>query len=148
VAKISDADVVKMRKMNSRARDEERNRLLQALLLDRFGLKVSHEERKLSVYALRVAKSGAKIALSKDQNSHSSDLSTYNGRLIATHVSMDDLAHDLGILDEVHDRIVVNRTGLAAYYDFKMNFTRDHGRLVHRTERATGSGIDSGKGSC
>ncbi|HEV2135592.1 MAG TPA: TIGR03435 family protein [Terracidiphilus sp.] len=127
VAKINDADVATMRKMDNRARHEDRNRMLQALLADRFGLKVSRGERSLPVYALVVAKSGAKVAFSKNQNSHSSDLSTYNGRVIATNVSMDDLAHDLGILDEVHDRVVVNRTGLLGIYDFNMNFTRDHG---------------------
>lgn len=127
VARIDDADVSNMRKMDNRARHDERNQMLRALLADRFALKVDHGQRNLPVYALVVAKSGAKITRSKNQNSHSSDLSTYNGRVTGTNVSMDDLAHDLGILDEVHDRVVVNRTGLAGDYDFKMNFTRDHG---------------------
>lgn len=127
LAKINDADVAELRKMDNRSRHEERNLMLQALLADRFGLKVSRGERSLPVYALVVAKTGARLAQSKDQHSHSSDLSTYNGHLIATNVSMDDLAHDLGILDELHDRVVVNRTNLASPYDFTMNFTRDYG---------------------
>lgn len=127
IAKINDADVATLRKMDDRARHVERNLMLQSLLADRFALKVSRGERDLPVYALVVAKSGARVTHSKNQNSHSSDLSTYNGRVIATNVSMDDLSHDLGILDEVHDRVVVNRTDLAGGYDFQMNFTRDHG---------------------
>lgn len=138
VAKIEAADVANMRKMDNRARHQERNRMLQALLADRFGLKVSRAERKLPVYALMVTKSGAKVLLSKIQQSHSSELSTYNGRMIATNVSMDDLAHDLGIFDEVHDRVVVNRTGLSGTYDFKMNFTRDDGAGIPQDAKYPG----------
>lgn len=126
-AKIDDSDAVQMRKMNYRLRDKERNLMLQSLLADRFGLKVSRGERTLPVFALVVAKSGAKVTQSKIQNSQSSELSTHNGSVVGTNVSMDDLTHDLGILDEVHERVVVNRTGLAGDYDFKMNFTRDRG---------------------
>jgi uncharacterized protein (TIGR03435 family) len=126
LAKINEEDVLEMRKMDSKARHAERNQMLQSLLTDRFGLKISHGERNLPVYALGLAKSGAKLTLSKDQNSHSSDLSTHNGRVTGSNVTMDEFAHDLGILNEVADRIVVNRTGLAGKYDFEMNFTRDH----------------------
>lgn len=126
-AKIDDSDAVEMRKMDYRERHERRNLMLRSLLADRFGLKVSRGERNLPVYALVVGKSGAKVTLSKNQNSHSSDLSTSDGRMVGINISMDDLAHDLGILNEVHDRVVVNRTGLAGDYDFKINFTRDRG---------------------
>ena len=129
-AKIDDSGVVEMRKMNYRSRDKVRKLMLQSLLADRFGLKVSRGERKLPVYALVVAKSGAKVTLSKNQNSHSSDLSTHDGRVTGSNVNMDDFAHDLGILNEVHDRIIVNRSGLTGDYDFTMNFTRDHGTGV------------------
>ena len=127
VAKVDDEDVAKMRKMNHDDRGQERALMLRSLLADRFDLKVSRGVRKLPAFALVVTKSGAKITPSPQQNNRSSDLSGYNGRFTATNISMDDFAHDLGILDEVGSRVVVNRTGLTGDFDFKMNFTRDHG---------------------
>jgi uncharacterized protein (TIGR03435 family) len=127
LAKIDDSDVKKMRKMDNRARHAERNLMLQSLLEDRFDLKVHRGQRRLPVYALVVMKSGSKFAPSKDQHSRSSEMSNYDGRVTATNVSMDDFAHDLGILDEVEGRVVVNQTEMTGRYDFRMNFTRDHG---------------------
>jgi len=129
-AKIDDADVAKMRKMDSHARRAERNRMLQELLADRFGLKVKRSTRKMPVFALVVLNSGAKVTLAKDQNATYNELSGYNGRMTAVNISMDDLAHDLGTLDEVGGRVVLNRTDLAGVYDFKMNFSRDHGNGI------------------
>jgi len=130
LAKIDDADVAKMRTMNHTDRTWERDLMVRSLLVDRFGLKMSRGERKMQVFALVVAKSGAKIAPGPQKNSRYSDLSGYNGRITATNISMDDFAHDLGILDEVGSRVVLNRTGLTGDFDFKMNFTRDHGKGV------------------
>jgi uncharacterized protein (TIGR03435 family) len=126
-AKISEAEMAKIKKMNHTGWDDERDLMVRSLLASRFGLTVSRGQRKLPGYALVVLKSGAKISPSKEQNGQSSQLSDYNGRFTAIHVSMDDFAHDLGILDEVGTRVVVNRTGLTGDYDFKMNCTRDHG---------------------
>jgi uncharacterized protein (TIGR03435 family) len=126
-AKIDDADVAKMRKMTGKARHAERNLMLQSLLEERFGLKVRRSTRRLPVFALVVTKGGAKVVLSKDQNARDSELSQHNGRVTATNISMDDFAHNLGILNEVGTRVVLNRTGLAGVYNFKMNFSRDYG---------------------
>lgn len=129
-AKIDDEDVAKMGKMNHDDRGQERALMLRSLLADRFGLKVSRGVRKLPVFALVVTKSGAKIMPSPQQNNRSSDFSGYNGSVTATNLSMDDFAHDLGILDEVGSRVVLNRTGLTGDFDFKMKFTRDHGEGI------------------
>jgi uncharacterized protein (TIGR03435 family) len=126
-AKIDDADVTNMRKMDRMDRNQERERMIQSLLVERFGLKISRSERELPAFALVVMKSGTKITPSPQQNSQGSEFSGHDGRITAIHISMDEFAHDLGIFDEIGDHVVLNRTGLTGDFDFKMDFTRDHG---------------------
>ncbi|MGH9606818.1 MAG: TIGR03435 family protein [Terracidiphilus sp.] len=127
VAKADDAETEAMQKMNRQQWVQARSQMLQAFLADRFQLKVSSGERRMSVFALVVSKSGAKFMPSPEKNSRGSDFSGWNGRLTATNISMDEFAHDLANFDEVGGRLVINRTGLPATFDLKMNFTRDHG---------------------
>lgn len=126
-AKIDDADATQMRKMNRTDRNQKRERMIQSLLADRFGLKISQSERELPVFALVVTKSGTKITPSPEQNNRGSEFSGHDGRIIAMHISMDEFAHDLGVFDEIGNRVVLNQTGLTGDFDFKMNFARDHG---------------------
>lgn len=126
-AKIDDADVAKLGKMTSEARHTERNLMLQSLLAERFGLRMIWGERKLPIFALVVVPSGAKFTQSAVKNGEQSNTSSYNGQMSAANISMDEFAHFLAILDEVGDRVVMNRTNLKARYDLKLNFTRDHG---------------------
>jgi uncharacterized protein (TIGR03435 family) len=79
-AKIEDSEFAAMQKMTS-ARQHERLALMeQSLLADRFKLKVHFETRQLAVYALLVAKSGAKLHPSKsDETSRISTLGNAQG---------------------------------------------------------------------
>ncbi|MGB6721344.1 MAG: TIGR03435 family protein [Terracidiphilus sp.] len=129
-AKIDDAEVAKLRKMTSAARHAERDLMLQSFLVDRFGLKLIWGKRKLPIFALVVAKSGAKFLPSAEKDGGASNISGYNGQVSATNISMDEFAHYLAILDEVGDHVVLNRTDLQGRYDLRLNFTRDHGNGV------------------
>src|ERR1700733_8002064 len=60
-AKIDDAEIAKMKTMDRPAKQRERKESLQALLAEKFMLKAHLDHRILPVYALVVAKSGAKL---------------------------------------------------------------------------------------
>ncbi len=133
-AKFGDAEVAKMQKMSNRERSREAWLALQALLADRFRLQISQETRNILVYALAVAKTGAKLVQSGPQLDESGKPKTNqihsihnsDGHVTAKAISMSGFADWFVYLPEC-DRVVVDRTGLTGEYDFRLDWTRDHG---------------------
>ena len=66
VAKEDGEIIAKMRGLTIEQQMAVLRPMVQALLADRFSLKVHHETKELSVYALVVAKSGIKMKLSEE----------------------------------------------------------------------------------
>ena len=131
VAKVDDEEVARLRAMNRADRQLERNRMLQALLAERFGLKVTTTAKNMPVYLLIVAGASPKLAQSSPAEAAQGDtISVNNGRMTATGTSMDEFADDLTMESETGDRVVLNRTGLAGQFDFKMTWTEDNGNGV------------------
>ena len=127
-AKIDDAEIAKMAKMDRVARQRERNLMVQSLLAERFGLKAHLETRVMQVYALVVIKSGAKLTPTTPETSAKGhNISTNNGRMTASAISMDSFAEDLTYQREVGGKMVLNRTGLTGEYDFKLDWAQDGG---------------------
>lgn len=117
-AKMDEDTAAAMQKL---PRDEHGRRLdlmMQAVLLDRFQLKVHHETRELAVYDLIVAKNGIKMAQAT-ANVHSS-WSMGDGRFEGKSVPIDSfiysLSNDVG-------RFVINKTGLTGNYAITLNWT-------------------------
>jgi uncharacterized protein (TIGR03435 family) len=104
--------------------------LMRKLLAARFGLKMHMEQRMLPVYALTVAKNGAKIAASKgDPNGSPDERLLRNGgeqTIKMVNANMKDLALMLFSLD----RPVVDQTGLKGRYDFDLKYTFDEMRAT------------------
>jgi uncharacterized protein (TIGR03435 family) len=100
--------------------------MVRKLLEERFGLKAHKEQREMEVYALRVGKTGPKIAPSKSDPNALPAQDVYGsgvGRTLKfNNVSMDDFA--LMMLYEVQ-RPMVNQTGVTGRYDFDLKFTKD-----------------------
>jgi uncharacterized protein (TIGR03435 family) len=100
--------------------------MIQKVMTDRFQLKFHFEKRELPVYAVQLAKTGAKITPSQDDpkgipgwgfgrnpagmvmNFHNSPMSQFTA-----------------VLQNSTDRPVVDQTGLTGRYDFTLNFTPD-----------------------
>ena len=125
-AKIDDTEMAKMRKMNRDESCKERNLLVRTLLAERFQLRAHEIQQVMPVYALVVAKTGPRIAHSASQGK-GYHVSTRNGHMEASGTSMDVFADQLTSMPESGERVVLNQTGLAGEYDFKMDFSRDYG---------------------
>jgi uncharacterized protein (TIGR03435 family) len=93
----------------------------QALLAERFQLTLRRESREQTIYALTIAKNGPKLKESTDQ-SRSGFLRRGRGRIEGGGAQMDTLAQFLAV-DLL--RPLIDRTGLAAHYDFKLDWTPD-----------------------
>ncbi len=99
---------------------------LQALLADRFKLKVHRLTKELPAYALVIAKHGPKLQPSKDKN----DQSRYGmrmgpGMLNGNQLSMEALTANLS---NVLGSIVIDKTGLTGNYDLALTWKPDEHR--------------------
>jgi uncharacterized protein (TIGR03435 family) len=110
---------------------DQMHTLMRKLLAERFGLKTHAEKWEMPVYALTVAKSGPRMEPSKSDpndmpgNAGGEDNGRQSRRF--SNVSMADLAP---MLQFSVDRPVVDRTGLAGRYDFKLEWTVDPERAA------------------
>jgi uncharacterized protein (TIGR03435 family) len=102
---------------------------LQALLADRFQLTLRRESHGQTVYALMVAKSGPKLQEAADQTKSGSIFRGPN-KVESKGRTLDSLAQMLGTDLQ---RPVLDRTGLTAHYDFKLEWTPDS---AERTDAA------------
>ena len=94
---------------------------LQALLADRFHLKLHREVKPFSAYALVVGKNGSKL---KENDAPARGWMQWRtaGRLKGTHVDMRFLCVHLS---RQVDRTVIDETGLTGSYDFELNWIPD-----------------------
>jgi uncharacterized protein (TIGR03435 family) len=98
--------------------------LIQKLLADRFSLKFHREKRELSVYAILVGKTGAKITTNEGDPKGDPNIFFYGiGKLVAKNATIADFA---GFLQQgILDRPVVDQTGLTGRYDFGLVYRPD-----------------------
>jgi len=128
---------------------EQTSLMMQALLAERFKLKVHFETRQLPIYALVLAKGGPKLAVAKESpsvaegddrqrggvvpslsaaNLRKGVLVLYQGQeaeMTAREATLDQLVHWLAGYSEIGGRTVVNQTGLTGTYDFTLRWSRE-----------------------
>ena len=97
---------------------------LQALIADRFQLKVHRETKDVPMYVLTVGKSGAKLAAPAAVQSVPDGMHMVCGRMTGTNTTMANFARSL---TRELSRLVEDRTGLTGKYDFQVDFTPDGG---------------------
>jgi len=108
---------------------DQRRRMLQSLLADRFGLIVHRAKAERPVYDLVVAKGGPKLKLTEPQEVSHSAIKGVEGMIVhgdrghleVQGFSMNALATHLEV-EKIVDRPVVNRTGLTGYYTFSLHW--------------------------
>lgn len=110
---------------------DQRQRMMVMLLEDRCGLKFHHEMRDLPVYDLVVAKGGSKLTPSKpdppaedgEEKHANRRLMSGRGHIESVGTGTEDLAR---ILSGTLGRTVVDKTGLAGRFDYKLDWTPDN----------------------
>jgi uncharacterized protein (TIGR03435 family) len=107
--------------------------MIQKLLADRFQLKFHTEKRELSVYAMVVLKTGAKITVSAGDPKAFPGIGFSRGpgelSLTGRNTGLDGVANALQ--SNVLDKPVVNHTGLTGRYDFNLRFTPDATQMAN-----------------
>ncbi|MEO5922936.1 MAG: TIGR03435 family protein [Bryobacteraceae bacterium] len=98
---------------------EQVSQMLQALLADRFKLKIHRETKELPAYLLTVAKNGPKLKPSESDGDVATNSSGKAWHLTAK-VTMRRLAE---ILTEQAGRPVLDHTDLAGSFDLKLDWT-------------------------
>jgi uncharacterized protein (TIGR03435 family) len=112
-----------MHNLNSDAGRKVKERMLQALLTDRFQLVTHTETRELPIYALVVAKGGAKLGDIKDIKSGGTMVNSWRDHLeVQGSNSLELLAQ---VLADALGRPVVDRTGIAGRYHLTLEWTPD-----------------------
>ena len=101
--------------------------MLQALLAERFRLKLHSETREKSVYALVIAKSVGKSGSKLKENPAGSGVAKFNrkGRdveMVFTGTPIDSLISQFPRMPGI-DRPVLDETGLSGKYDFQFTLT-------------------------
>jgi uncharacterized protein (TIGR03435 family) len=133
-AKVADPDLAAFHKLS----ESQRRTMLQALLEDRFKLKVHREPRALPIFALVVAKNGPKMQETKPEDPHPNgpkraDGTAYQGatcfassdapgQLNCQATTMPTLANMVSAAGGT-GRHVADRTGLMGAYDFTLHWT-------------------------
>jgi bla regulator protein blaR1 len=144
-AKMDDATVDAMKKLDGDQRREQYSLILRALFVDRFKLRVRHETRDLPVYVLLVGKNGPKF---HETALTAAELAPPNpkgpmirmmgrGQLNVTAAGLDIFAD---VLSQNVGRVVLDKTGLKAKYDFTLQWTPDDS--TDQMVKAAGAGPD------
>jgi bla regulator protein BlaR1 len=93
--------------------------LIQALLVERFHLRIHRETRELPIYSLVLGKSGAK--LQPTTTATGPTWSKTSGLLTGQKISMEMFATDL--LEPQLDRVVTDHTGIKGEFDVRLTWT-------------------------
>jgi uncharacterized protein (TIGR03435 family) len=117
-AKISDAQWDEIKGLDSFHRNQAINLMLQPLLKERFGLAITHQPKELMVYALTVARGGAKLRVAGAPEPPDT-----GGRVSMMAMEQKDapVTALANFLSGYFRRTVLDRTGLTGKYDINFH---------------------------
>jgi uncharacterized protein (TIGR03435 family) len=124
-AKIDGSAVEELKKLSQDQRTLAQEQMLQALLTDRFRLIVHRETKELPIYTLALTKGGAKLQAARPDEAGA--ISYGPGLITGEAKSTGNLAQLLSVFVA---RPVVDKTGLAGNYDFKLKWAPGDGQAV------------------
>jgi len=149
-AKMESSVADELNKLSVDERDSARQRMLQALLADRFKLTVRTESKELPVYELVIGKSGLKIQEAKPGDTYADGIKGGSGKglggdlMVGFGSTGNVKAQGIEIgtfaqgLSRYLKRPVVDKTGLTGRYDFTLYYAPEA-----RAQAPSGSAADS-----
>jgi uncharacterized protein (TIGR03435 family) len=114
-AKVSGEDVAAYGKL----RLDDKTRMLQPLLADRFNLKAHIEQREIPIYQLVLAKGGPKLREATADEAGKAGIISRRGKVECISMPLTSLPW---ILNYEVGRTVVDKTGLTGKYDFTLDY--------------------------
>jgi len=96
--------------------------MVQSMLAERFHLVVHRETREMPIYALVIAKGGPKMTEAAPESRGSGFRMKGRGQMTVTKAKMEMFVR---VLSNQVGRTVVDKTGLTADYDFKLEYAPD-----------------------
>lgn len=141
VAKSSEEEFERLGKLKQDESSEEYRSMLQSMLADRFGLRVEKSSQRMPRFTLeRVSDTalgpGLKVTPATPDGRPEGGRNTSshgNGTTVTMDVSgasMEDIAKILSGRGEVGRRVVVDKTGVPGFFNFKFEFAPDSGMGV------------------
>jgi uncharacterized protein (TIGR03435 family) len=116
-AKVAGSDVAQYRKFS----EQQRSRMVQQILAERFKLVVHTETKDLPVYELIVTKNGPKLREAKPNEQTGGGF--HSAGVEAEAMPISALAN---FLSQRLQRAIVDKTGLTGKYDFNLKWADDH----------------------
>jgi|GEM_PF-6228093 len=138
VAKMSPEEYRRLESLPQLQSDEEYRGMLQAMLAERFGLRIEHTTRRMPRFAMEQVVQGS-LGPALQSTPAGADgrpvgdknvLQHGNQNKVSMEVSgatMDDIADLFSGRDEIGQRVIINRTGVTGYYRFNLEYAPDRG---------------------
>ena len=120
-AKANDETAIAMAKLPGEEERKQEQRMIQALLADRFKLRVHTETREGPIYELVIAKGGFKLKPAPDSENPRG--STSNREHVE--VRTGPIGSLVFALSDILARKVVDKTGITGNYDIELKWTPD-----------------------
>jgi uncharacterized protein (TIGR03435 family) len=148
-AKEDEAVSTHLNNLSAKQRGDEYRLMIQALLAERFKLKVHHETKELPTYTLVVTKNGPKLKLAVldphlRSNIPQSRINVMGKGFLEGHDSdVTLLVKTLSLQPEIGGRTIVDKTGLSGKYDFTLKWAPDFATDAPPSEEETSSSFES-----
>lgn len=106
----------------------QQQEMIQKLLADRFQLKFHREMRELPVYALQTEKGRPRLVPAAHPNDQPNQDAGSDGTEVSQVYTSASMADFILGMQFFLDRPIVDQTGLAGRYDFKLRYTNDESK--------------------
>ncbi len=119
-------DVVVQPNMPGRPSTAQMRSIVQQLLADRFKLAFHHAQRELPVYRIVTAKGGPRLTPStkEEQGNNTAAIGITPGLMTVINATLSEFASLMQRYVRL-DRPIMDRTGIAGKYDYKLSWTPD-----------------------
>jgi uncharacterized protein (TIGR03435 family) len=101
----------------------QQQQIIRQLLVERFGLQFHREKRELPSYALQIVKERPKLAAAADPAAQPLEWSQGHDSVRTENYRSSSIAYFLLVKQLFMDRPLVDQTGLAGLYDFKLTYS-------------------------